>query len=113
MERLGGPALRGAGALTSAELARQLTLSIVWAAYAVVLVAAGLARDNRPIRLLAIVLFAITIAKVFLVDLAELDRVYRMLSVIGLGLLLLTASYLYQRFRAAPAPAPGDAAPPA
>jgi uncharacterized membrane protein len=37
---------------------------------------------------------------VFFVDLAQLDRVYRVLSVIGLGVLLIVASYLYQRFMA-------------
>jgi uncharacterized membrane protein len=86
---------------TRAPLARQLTLSIAWAAYAVALIAAGLRRRYRPIRLLAIALFAITVVKVFAVDLARLDRVSRMLSVIGLGLLLLVASYLYQRLRSA------------
>ena len=64
------------------------------------LVAIGIARRYAPIRYLAIVLFAATIGKVFLVDLAELDRVYRVLSVIGLGVLLIVASYLYQRFMA-------------
>ena len=45
------------------------------------------------------VLFALTIGKVFLVDMAELERVYRVLSIIGLGVMLLATSYLYQRFR--------------
>lgn len=88
----------GAVAAGTADLARQVTLSIVWAAYAVILIAIGIARRYAPIRYLAIVLFAATIAKVFFVDLAELDRVYRVLSVVGLGLLLIVASYLYQRF---------------
>jgi uncharacterized membrane protein len=88
-----GPMAAGA-----ADLARQVTLSITWAAYAVALLVAGIARRYPPVRYLAIVLFAATIAKVFFIDLAQLDRVYRILSVIGLGVLLLVASYLYQRF---------------
>jgi len=36
---------------------------------------------------------------VFFVDLAELDRIYRVMSVIGLGILLLLTSWLYQRSR--------------
>ena len=44
-------------------------------------------------------LFAITILKVFVVDMAELERVYRIVSVIGLGVMLLATSYFYQRFR--------------
>jgi uncharacterized membrane protein len=88
-----GPMAAGA-----ADLARQVTLSIVWASFALVLVAVGIARSYAPIRYLAIVLFAVTIGKVLLVDLASLDRVYRVLSVLGLGVLLIVASYLYQRF---------------
>jgi uncharacterized membrane protein len=101
----------GASAWTSSELARQLTLSIAWAAYALGLVAIGLRRDYRLVRVLAIALFAVTILKVFFVDLAALDRVSRMLSVIGLGVLLLTASYLYQRLaRSKPPEPPAEAA---
>ena len=54
----------------------------------------------HPVRYLAIALLAGTIGKVFLVDLAQLDRVYRVLSVIGLGVLLIVASYCHQRFMA-------------
>ncbi len=43
--------------------------------------------------------FVVTIVKVFAVDLAELDRIYRVLIVIGLGVTLLVTSYLYQRSR--------------
>jgi uncharacterized membrane protein len=43
--------------------------------------------------------FAVTIVKVFAVDLAELDRLYRVASIIGLGVLLLVTAFLYQRLR--------------
>jgi uncharacterized membrane protein len=98
-----GADTRGAGAATTAELARHVALSTVWAAYAVVLVAAGIRRRYAPIRYFAIAVLALAIAKVFLIDLARLDRIWRILSVIGLGLLLLAASYLYQRFMASDA----------
>jgi uncharacterized membrane protein len=102
--RAGGGPTGAVGAGGDADLARQLTLSIAWAGYAVALVAAGLRWRYRPVRYLAIVLFAATIGKVLLVDLARLDRVYWMLSVIGLGILLLMASFLYQRLQAQQAP---------
>lgn len=88
-----GPMAAGA-----ADLARQVTISIVWAAYAVGLLVAGMVRRYPLARYLAIILFAVTIAKVFFVDLAQLDRIYRIMSVVGLGLLLVLASFLYQRF---------------
>jgi uncharacterized membrane protein len=92
-----GQASAGAGAVTSASLAREVTRSTLWAGYALLLIAAGIRRDYAPLRILAIAVFALTVAKVFLVDLARLDRFYRILSTVGLGLLLLGASYLYQR----------------
>jgi len=64
------------------------------------LIVAGIRKRYSPIRYLAIAVFAGTIAKVFLVDLAELDQVYRVLSIVGLGVALLMTSFLYHRFRA-------------
>ena len=98
-----GGAVVGPGAAVaenSAALSRQLALSSLWALYAVALVAIGIWRDYRPIRYLAMVIFGFTITKVFFVDIATLDRVYKMASVMVLGVLLLVASYLYQRLKA-------------
>ena len=83
----------------SGHLAREVMLSITWSAYATLLVVVGLRRQFAPIRYLAIAVFAVTILKVFTVDLAALERIYRVLSIIGLGVLLLMSSYLYQRSR--------------
>jgi uncharacterized membrane protein len=84
-------------AIADAGRAEQVTLSVAWALYAVVLVFTGIRRRFAPARYLAIGLFAVVIVKVLYVDIAGLDRVYRMLSVLGVGILLLVASYLYQR----------------
>jgi uncharacterized membrane protein len=81
------------------HLARQAMLSVTWALYSTVLIVIGLRRHYAPIRYFAMVVFAITTAKVFFVDLAELDRIYRVMSVIGVGILLLLTSWLYQRSR--------------
>ncbi len=88
----------GAMAAGSVDFARLATISVLWAAYALGLVLIGILKRYRPIRYLAIAIFAATILKVFFVDLAELDTLYRILSVMGLGVLLLGASYLYQHF---------------
>jgi uncharacterized membrane protein len=83
--------------IARAELFEQVALSVAWGAYAVALIAAGIARRYAPARYLGITLFGVTIVKVVTRDIAELDRVYQMLSVLGVGGLLLLASYLYQR----------------
>ena len=80
-------------------VARGLMLSLTWALYATALIVAGIRKDYAPVRYVAIGVFAVTIVKVFVFDLATLDRIYRVSSIIGLGVLLLVTSYLYQRFR--------------
>jgi len=76
---------------------RELLVSICWAVYATVLVVIGLRRRYAPLRYFAFGLFGLTILKVFFSDLAELERIYRVMSLIGLGITLLLTSWLYQR----------------
>ena len=78
-------------------LTRELAKSVAWALYSTLLIVIGLRGDYAPIRYFAILLFALTTVKVFFVDTAQLQRVYRILSVIGLGIALLVTSYLSQR----------------
>ena len=84
-------------ASATSHFAREMMLSITWAVYATVLILVGLRRNYAPIRYFAMTVFVVTIVKVFAIDLAELDRLYRVLSVIGLGVTLLLTSYLYQK----------------
>ena len=62
------------------------------------LTAVGITRRYAPLRYLALVVFGITVLKVFIVDFSQLDSVYRIVSSVALGLLLMGASYLYQRY---------------
>lgn len=78
--------------------ARQLTLSGIWGIYSIILIVVGIIKRFQPIRIFAIVLFAITILKVFFVDLASLNTIYRIVSFIGLGVILILVSFLYQRY---------------
>jgi uncharacterized membrane protein len=80
----------------------QLQLSALWSAVGVAALLVGLRRDLREVRLAALGLLATTVAKVFLYDLAALTSVYRVASLIGLGLLLLLAAFAYQRLRPEP-----------
>jgi hypothetical protein len=80
-----------------AGLMQQVALSVTWAAYGVGLIAVGIRWRYAPARYLAMLLLAVTVVKVMTRDIAELDRFYRMLSVLAVGVLLVLASYLYQR----------------
>lgn len=93
------------GAVGSAE---QYTYSIAWLAFGVVLLGIGIVVNSQRARLASAVVIAMTIAKAFLVDMSTLTGVYRALSFICLGLVLVAIGWLYQRilFRRRPAAAP-------
>jgi uncharacterized membrane protein len=81
------------------HFARELMVSVTWGIYATALIVIGLWKRYAAIRYFAILLFSVTILKVFFADMADLDRAYRVASIIGLGILLLVTSYLYTRSR--------------
>ncbi len=89
--------LIGWDAYRDTRLAQQLSLSIIWAIYGGALLSAGIWRSNRFVRLMGLGLLGLTIAKVFFNDLASLDRIYRILSFLVLGAILLAVSFYYQR----------------
>jgi uncharacterized membrane protein len=78
--------------------AQVLSLTAVWAVYAVILLVVGIVKRSPPVRLVALALLAIPIVKVFVYDVFTLERVYRITAFIGLGILLIASSYLYQRY---------------
>lgn len=93
-----------------AQFAAQVWISIVWASYASALIFAGFLRERAALRWLGLVVFAVTVGKVFLVDMADLGKVYRIASFLVLGVLLVGASFLYQRARKVTSP-PTDGRP--
>ena len=80
----------------------QALLSAVWALAGVALLVAGLVRDHPALRRGALALLGLTVAKVFLYDLASLTSLYRVASFIALGLLLLAGAFAWQRVRPGP-----------
>lgn len=88
-----------ASGTSDGRFVRELMLSITWAAYATGLIVVGMRHRYAPLRYTAFAIFAVSIGKVFAVDLARLDRIYRVSSILGLGVMLLLTSYLYHRFR--------------
>jgi hypothetical protein len=78
--------------------ARDLATSIAWALYALVLLAVGVRGRSRGLRWLSLGLMMVTVAKVFLHDLGELEDLYRVASLLGLAISLIAISLAYQRF---------------
>lgn len=79
------------------EIARDFSFSAIWIIYGAALMIVGFWKRSAFIRWQAIVLLAVTIGKVFLYDSRELQQVYRILSFIALGVLLMAISYAYHR----------------
>jgi uncharacterized membrane protein len=84
------------------RLLAQTVLSAVWAAYALAVLAVGLRLHSEPLRWTGLGLFALTFAKVFLYDTAELDGLYRVAVFLALSVMMAAAAYGYQRLQAAP-----------
>jgi uncharacterized membrane protein len=76
-------------------LAKQVAFSIFWSLFAIGCVVAGFRFRTKGLRYFGLGLFAFTLVKVFLVDMSQVQRGYRVLSFLGLGLLLLGTSVLY------------------
>jgi len=99
--------------------AEDYTYSAVWLAFGVALLIAGIALQSQPARLASAAVVILTIGKVFLHDLAGVQGIYRALSFIGLGLVLMGIGWLYQRLlfpaqaAASSSREPDGAAPPA
>lgn len=92
----------------------QYTYSIAWLVFGVALLGIGIWFNSQRARLASAVVIALTILKAFLIDMSTLTGVYRALSFMCLGLVLVAIGWLYQRilFRrqtlpAVPAEQPG------
>ncbi len=76
-----------------------LGLSILWGIYSFFLVAKGIWKKTKYIRVGGIILFGITILKLFFLDLASLDTIRKTLVLVILGLLIMGVSFLYNKYK--------------
>ena len=74
-----------------------MALTLVWACYAGLLMIVGMVKNLRSFRYCALALFALTILKVFLVDIASVELIYRIGGFLLLGIVLLLVSFAYHR----------------
>ncbi|HZG54215.1 MAG TPA: DUF2339 domain-containing protein, partial [Pyrinomonadaceae bacterium] len=69
----------------------------VWTLYGGAMLLYGHRRGNRLLRIMALLLLTATAFKVFFLDLAALEKFYRIVSFLVLGAILLAVSFLYQQ----------------
>ena len=104
----GYAALAGAFLYTSLEIWTGLSrflpdfrmggISIFWSLFAIGLLLAGILKGRAALRGAGLFLLGGTILKVFVIDLAGLDQLYRIIAFIVLGVVVLAGSFLYFRF---------------
>jgi len=76
-----------------------IAISLMVTIYAVILVAIGVKTQAAIHRVLGLALVVLVVAKLYLVDVWVLGRLFRITAFLALGVLLLALSYLYSRLR--------------
>ncbi len=77
----------------------KLGLSLICGSYALALVFAGIIKNKKHLRISAMVLFSITLLKLFFYDLVSLSTISKTIVLVLLGILLLFASFLYNKYK--------------
>jgi len=86
----------------SGNFARDMSYSIAWALFALLLLIAGIRKHNRGARYAGLVLLCVVLLKLFLHDLSQLQQLYRIAALIVVAIIAIVASFLYQRFLSQP-----------
>jgi hypothetical protein len=82
----------------SENFARDMSYSIAWASFALLLLIIGIRQTARSVRYASLGLLGVTILKLFLHDLSQLDQLYRIAAFVVVAIIAIFASFLYQRF---------------
>lgn len=77
----------------------KLGISIFWGICSLVLIAIGIWKNKIHLRAMAIILFAVTLVKLFLYDISHLNTISKTIVFISLGILLLIISFLYNKYK--------------
>ncbi len=73
-------------------------LTILWGAFALFLLSLGFWASKKYFRISGIILFGLTVCKLVFYDMANMPTITKTLTFIGLGVLLLIGSFLYNKF---------------
>jgi uncharacterized membrane protein len=82
----------------SGNFTRDMTFSIAWGVFALMLLILGIVRQQRAFRYAGLGLLSITLIKLFFHDLAQLDQLYRIGAFVAVAVIAMMASFAYQRF---------------
>ncbi|WKK66320.1 DUF2339 domain-containing protein [Lutimonas zeaxanthinifaciens] len=77
----------------------KLGLSILWGIFSLIMISIGIWKHKKHLRIGAIVLFGVTLIKLFLYDVSQLNTLSKTILFLALGVLLLIISFLYNKFK--------------
>ncbi len=84
--------------MASSTQSYKLGLSILWGTYSLLLIALGIWKKKKYLRIGAMILFGITLIKLFIYDISHLDTISKTIVFISLGTLLLIISFMYNKY---------------
>jgi hypothetical protein len=82
----------------SGNFARDMSYSIAWASFALLMLIIGIRKPTAPVRYASLALLGVTVLKLFFHDLSQLDQLYRISAFVAVAIIAMIASFLYQRF---------------
>lgn len=85
--------------VTTIENTKRVVLSLYWLGYSMLGLTYGIMKKSHLVRMFTIGLLSVTVVKIFIYDTANLSDVYRFISFISLGVILLVAGFAYYRFK--------------
>tara|TARA_B110000261_G_C13004227_1_gene325491 strand:- start:593 stop:949 length:357 start_codon:yes stop_codon:yes gene_type:complete len=85
--------------LAESSQSYKLGLSILWGAYSLFLIAIGIWKHKKYLRIWAISVFVVTLVKLFFYDISHLDTISKTIVFVSLGVLLLITSFLYNKYK--------------
>ncbi len=73
-------------------------LTVAWSVLALIILGAGFALGERVYRLGGLAILSLAVGRIFLIDVWQLETIYRILSFLILGTVLLLLGFAYNRF---------------
>jgi len=92
----------------SGHFARDMTTTIAWSVFALIVLVIGLVKVKRAARWAALLLLSTALLKLFFHDLSQLGQLYRIGALVAVAVIAILASFIYQRFLPAATPAHDD-----
>ena len=81
----------------SSTLLQNVTLTALWSVTALVMLGIGFLVKSTAMRYVALMLFAVSVLKILIVDMASVDTMLRVLSLLAMGVMLFVVSFWYHK----------------